>query len=115
MRHQDNSFGAVVNGIFDGWYCSRNTLVVGDVLIGVERYVEINLTVPENGLVGGFRLEEWLGKFDSGLTRIKTRLSFKSTSVIESLLERDIVAKFDRKSSRKCTGVKVRFLRFQGV
>jgi hypothetical protein len=43
MRHQDHGFGAVVNGIFDGRDRTGDTLRVGDVLIRIERDVEIDL------------------------------------------------------------------------
>jgi hypothetical protein len=43
MRHQDHGFGAVVNGIFNRWDGTRDTLRVGDFLIRIERDVEIDL------------------------------------------------------------------------
>jgi len=33
----------MINGIFDGWDSSGNTLSVGDLLIGVEGNVEVDL------------------------------------------------------------------------
>lgn len=47
VGHQDNSLGAVVDGILDGWDGTGDTLCVGDVLLGVERDVEVDLfTTP---------------------------------------------------------------------
>lgn len=44
VGHQDNSLGAVVDGILDGGDGARNALVVGHLLVGVERDVEVNLS-----------------------------------------------------------------------
>lgn len=47
VGHQDNSLGTVVDGILDGWDSTGNTLCVGDVLLGVEGNVEVDLfTTP---------------------------------------------------------------------
>lgn len=43
VGHQDNSLGAVVDGILDGGDGTGNTLCVGDVLLGVEGDVEVDL------------------------------------------------------------------------
>ena len=43
VGHQDNSLGAVVDGILDSWDGTGNTLCVGDVLLGVEGNVEVDL------------------------------------------------------------------------
>jgi hypothetical protein len=47
MGHEDNSFGALFNGIFDGWEGSDDTLVVCD-LVTVQWNVEINLKIVRN-------------------------------------------------------------------
>lgn len=43
MRHENDGFGAVIDGIFDGGERADDALVVGDVLVGVERDVEVDL------------------------------------------------------------------------
>lgn len=43
MGHEDDSLGSVIDSIFDGWDSSGNTLIVGNVLVRVERDVEIDL------------------------------------------------------------------------
>lgn len=43
MRHEDHGFGAVVNGILDRRDGARDALVVGDLLVGVERDIEVDL------------------------------------------------------------------------
>ena len=43
MGHEDDSFGSVIDSIFDGGDSSGNTLVVCNVLVRVEGYVEIDL------------------------------------------------------------------------
>jgi hypothetical protein len=48
MGHEDDGFGALFDGIFDGWQGSDYTLVVGD-LIAIERHVEIDLIVSVLG------------------------------------------------------------------
>lgn len=42
MGHKDNSFGALFNGIFNGWEGSDDTLVICD-LVAVQGNVEIDL------------------------------------------------------------------------
>lgn len=53
MGHKDHSLCTVVNGIFDGWDSSGDTLGVGNFLIGVERDVEVDLdgTVVVSGML----------------------------------------------------------------
>ena len=51
MGHQNHGLGSVVNGIFDCWDSSGDTLCVCDILIRIERNVEIDL---EALLVCGF-------------------------------------------------------------
>jgi hypothetical protein len=45
MGHEDDGLGAIVNGIFDCGKSANNSLVVGDLGVGllVEWYVEVNL------------------------------------------------------------------------
>lgn len=43
VRHEHDGLCAVVYGILDGGDGAGNTLVVGDVLVGVKRYVEVDL------------------------------------------------------------------------
>lgn len=43
MRHQDDSLGAIVEGILDGGQGTDDALVVGDLLVGVERDIEVDL------------------------------------------------------------------------
>lgn len=83
MRHEHNGLGTVLNGILDGGEGTNNTLRVGNVLVLVERDVEVNLFQ-----ISGY---ESLALNWPELTRIKTRLPLRSTSVMGSLLERDIV------------------------
>jgi hypothetical protein len=45
MGHQDHGLCAMVNSILDCWDGSGNTLGVGNLLIGIERDVEIDLEV----------------------------------------------------------------------
>ena len=77
----------MLGGILDGREGADDALVVGYVLVRVERDVEVDLV--SNTL----SLETYtaMRRFHSELTRMRTRLPFRSTSVIASLLERDIV------------------------
>jgi hypothetical protein len=50
VGHQDDGLSAVVDGIFDGWNSSGNTLIICNFLVGIERDVEIDL----------FTLRSWL-------------------------------------------------------
>jgi len=43
VRHEDDGLGAIVEGVLDGGEGTDNSLVVGDVLVGVERDVEVDL------------------------------------------------------------------------
>lgn len=43
VGHEDDSLGAIVDGVLDGGDGTGNALVVGDVLVGVEGDVEVNL------------------------------------------------------------------------
>lgn len=83
----------MVDGIFDSWDGSGNTLGVGDFLVRVERDIEVDLE-QDYGCQKheSIKLKCSDRILASKLTLIKTRLSLRSTSVIESLLERDIFA-----------------------
>jgi len=50
VGHEDNGLGAIVDGVLDGRDGTGNTLVVGDVLVGVERDVEVDLYMVSRGL-----------------------------------------------------------------
>ena len=43
VGHEDDGLGAIVEGVLDGGEGTDNSLVVGDVLVGVERDVEVDL------------------------------------------------------------------------
>lgn len=43
VRHEDHGLGAIVEGVLDCGESTDNSLVVGDVLVGVERDVEVDL------------------------------------------------------------------------
>jgi hypothetical protein len=43
MRHEDDSFGTVINRILDSRESSSDTLIVCDLLVAIKRNVEINL------------------------------------------------------------------------
>jgi hypothetical protein len=45
MRHEDHSLGTIVDGILDGRDGAGDTLVVGNVLVGIEGNVEVDLAV----------------------------------------------------------------------
>lgn len=68
--------------MLDGGEGANDALVVGDFGIGVEGDVEVDL-------FGMLEIES--SGAGSGLTRTSTRLPFRSTSEMESLLERDMV------------------------
>jgi hypothetical protein len=87
VGHQNHGFGSMINGIFDCWDSSGNALSVCNLLIGIEGDVEIDLS--HSWLILAFWLI--LGTME-GLTLINTRLPLRSTSVIESLFERDMIA-----------------------
>jgi hypothetical protein len=77
------------NRIFDCWDGSGDTLRIRDLLIRVERDVEIDLGISMDCEYCGLRylLRSWRG----WLTLIRTLLSLRSTSVMESLFERDMI------------------------
>jgi hypothetical protein len=43
VRHEDDGLGTIFEGVLDGGEGTDNSLVVGDVLVGVERDVEVDL------------------------------------------------------------------------
>lgn len=43
VGHEDDGLGAIVNGMLDGGHGTGDTLVVGDLLVGVEGNVEVDL------------------------------------------------------------------------
>jgi hypothetical protein len=43
MGHENHSLGTMVNGIFNCWDGTSDTLVIGDLLIGVKGYIEVYL------------------------------------------------------------------------
>ena len=43
VGHEDNGFGAMGGGIFDSGKGADDALIVRDVLVGVERDVEVDL------------------------------------------------------------------------
>jgi len=43
MGHEDHGLGAMVDGVLDGWDGTDDTLGVGDLLVGVEGDVEVDL------------------------------------------------------------------------
>ena len=51
MRHENDSFGAMLAGISDGREGADNTLVVGDFLIAVQRDVEVHLAIGRSAIV----------------------------------------------------------------
>jgi hypothetical protein len=87
MGHKDDGFGTVVDSIFDGREGSGDSLVVCDILVRVKWNVEVDLEHSQ------LRKE---GVSMQGPTRIKTRLSLRSQSVMESLFDRDILGRIFR-------------------
>jgi hypothetical protein len=45
VRHKNDSLGAILDSVFDGVECADDALVVGDVLLGIEGNIEVNLRV----------------------------------------------------------------------
>jgi len=89
VGHEDDGFGAILDRIFDRGQGADDALVVGDLGVGllVEGNVEVDLVVHQ---YPGH--ESLKGRCGLAHTRINTLLPLRSTSVIGSLLERDIVA-----------------------
>jgi hypothetical protein len=91
VGHQDDGFGAILDSVLDGGEGAGDTLVVGD--LGVGLLVEGNVEVDLKSLLSVlctymYRVEV----FGYRHTRMRTRLPLRSTSVMESLLERDMIA-----------------------
>lgn len=70
--------------IFDGRKGTDYSLIVRDLLVGVEGDIEVDL-----GQVSTGRTEKEYSM--ENRTRIKTRLSLRSTSVMASLFDKDMV------------------------
>ena len=47
MGHENDSFGSVITGIFDGRQGTDDPLIVGDVLAGIERDIEVYLSLDK--------------------------------------------------------------------
>ena len=85
VGHEDDGLGAILDGVLDGGEGTDDTLVVGDVLVGVEGDVEVDLA----SIVS---IDSSLDVISSGKrTRMRTRLSLRSTSVMATLLLRDMM------------------------
>lgn len=56
VAHEDNGFGAIVACVLDGGECADDALVVGDLLVGVERDVEVDLEIAPLEHVKGLRV-----------------------------------------------------------
>lgn len=57
MRHEDDGLGAVLDGILDGGQRADDALVVGDVLVAVERDVEVDLEIHQYQLPRKIKIE----------------------------------------------------------
>lgn len=88
VRHQDDSLGAILNSVLDGGQSTNDALVVGDLLVGIKGDVEVDLCY-----ISLCPLSSQL--YANRRTRIRTRLPLRSTSVMASLLERDILLRGD--------------------
>lgn len=78
----------MVDSVFDGRNRSNDTLVICDFLLRVKRNIEVNLWEVISCFL--YTLAPYV-KLVLRLTRMRTRLSLRSTSVMASLLERDMV------------------------
>ena len=47
MGHEDDGFGAMIHGVFDGGECADNTLIIRDVAFLVERDIEVYLEISD--------------------------------------------------------------------
>lgn len=98
VRHEHDRAGTLLEGVLDGRQGLDNTVVVGDHAI-LERYVEVDTVRQDTPVPVSTHITQ-LNTFQSEQTyRIRTRLSFKSTSRIESLLDKDMV--LERECERK--------------
>lgn len=93
VGHENDGLGAIVQGILDRRQRARDPLVVGHFLVLIERDVEVDLFGWRCPRVNGckFFLLNRLA-MRRLLTRIRTRWPLRSTSVMASLLERDMVS-----------------------
>lgn len=91
MRHENDGFCAMLAGVLDGGKSANNALIIG-YFVAVERDVEVDLDKRLLSLEHSDcnSAGNWII-----CTRIKTRLSLGSTSVIASLFERDIVEQIE--------------------
>lgn len=87
VGHENDGLGAIVEGVLDGGEGTDDTLVVGDVLVTVERDVEVDLGDPVSNYPIPLHIYGELCKH----TRIRTRLSLRSMSVMATLLLRDMM------------------------
>lgn len=51
VGHEDDGFRTILNGVFDGWKSSDNALIVGNVLVGIEGDVEVDLAKTVNAAI----------------------------------------------------------------
>lgn len=86
MGHEDDGLRFMVDRVLDGWESTDNTLVVGNFLLRIKRDVEVNLCCGVNNYSSSTKIGRSVG-----LTLMRTRLPLSSTSVMASLLERDMV------------------------
>ena len=106
MGHKDDGLGTMFGGVLDGGEGTDDTLVVCDFLVGVQWDVEVDLagrcwsdTHDDALFIRGTSMGAWEGsrKREAGmcqvflLTRMRTRLPLRSTSLTDSLLERDMM------------------------
>lgn len=72
VGHEDDGLCAVVDSIFDGGDCADDALVVGDLFVGVERDVEVDLCGAELGVIARVKYrmgsEGQLKEFQEGIS-----------------------------------------------
>lgn len=80
------------DGVLDCWEGANNALVIGDFGVGlfVEGDVEVNLQQCRRSVCIFLGISSSMNLPMGSHTRMRTRLSFRSQSVIASLLERDM-------------------------
>ena len=86
MGHEGDGLGSMVDRVLDGWKSTDNTLVVGNFLLRIKGDVEVYLCCGVKSI-----LPVQSRQVSVVLTLMRTRLSLSSTSVMASLLERDIL------------------------
>ena len=91
----------MLTGVFDGGNGADDSLIIGNVLLTVKRDIEINLSAIR---FCQLHLLEFRGRGrrSEQLTLMRTLFPFRSTSVIASLLERDMMSKSDWYSNCSC-------------